>query len=402
MPFRALVADTASALLPFSSGNSHKGSDTSTNAISEAHHSGISLMSTTAPSISTISNHSLPPFRQSRTSNVNGVYGVNDGTRILATSKVTCLRKKHRSPRGVNVGELRLTDVALHFKADYMEIAPRDARITLTLVDITMTRMSSYRRMFPYAIHVRSRGQPDYLFAFACARDELTFQQHLQLAIHDANAALSSTAIINRQNNDYPFPAALDDYHRTSEDSLFSSEDRDRGDDNDSDHASSHNGQPRSLPAAKVVNLASLSRSYPDRDRNACATNASSTLTRSKSHPGLSSSSLLEISESQKQHSSHQLDDSEVSGSELTEPADSNFENSVSPNKDNTKTKKPICIDLNSPSIRNHVANRRSIDAIIFLTSLVVLLFVLMVLFISFNQLRLRVILLDNFVGARL
>lgn len=79
-----------------------------------------------------------------------------------------------------------------------MKVAPEDAQLSLPLVSITLVRTSSYRHILPYALHVRCRGAPDYLFAFACSRDQLTFRHHLELAIHDAN---ESHNILNNINN---------------------------------------------------------------------------------------------------------------------------------------------------------------------------------------------------------
>lgn len=142
------------------------------------------------------------------------------GDRTIVSSKASCMRKRHHHQRGVNVGILHLTSTTLYFTAHYIQVAPNDAHVTLPLLSITMVRQISYRRVLPFALHVRCRGSPDYLFAFACARDQLTFRHHLELAIHDANQ-FASIIINTNTTNSSRNSSALDDQFVDQSDSIL-------------------------------------------------------------------------------------------------------------------------------------------------------------------------------------
>lgn len=141
------------------------------------------------------------------------------GDRTIVSSKASCMRKRHHHQRGVNVGILHLTPTTLYFTAHYIQVAPNDAHVTLPLLSITMVRQVSYRRVLPFALHIRCRGSPDYLFAFACARDQLTFRHHLELAIHDANQ-FASIIINTNTTNSSTNSSVLDDQLVQSDNTL--------------------------------------------------------------------------------------------------------------------------------------------------------------------------------------
>lgn len=85
---------------------------------------------------------------------------------VLAAYKASCMRKTRR-PSPLNVGELQVTSTHVHFTAHYLNCAPSDANVSLPFRDIIHIRRACYRRLLPHGVLIRCEGLPDYLMVLA-------------------------------------------------------------------------------------------------------------------------------------------------------------------------------------------------------------------------------------------
>lgn len=308
----------------------------------------------------------------------------------VASFKASCVRKTRRTTPGVNVGICTLTPTTFRFTADYLVANPSEAVLNLPLQHITHIHRASYRRILPNAILVRCRNFPEYLFAFASRRDQLTAMHRLELSVHDA----TTTAIVVPSLHPPHHPSSkrpnsvdsqLSEDRQHSDDRRLSSDDHSSADLNSRALSSNPDlsvPEPMSLPVSssrtrQCAAIPSAAKIQP----NARLGTLPQAMPRSHSHPGDSTSSLTLARGASADHQQSKYPTTrESSYSSWDTPSDSSIDKSPS-----------YLINLKSLKLRDNVANRRGLIILAYFVSLTVILIILMGVFVHLNHLSNRI-----------